>query len=120
MDVYFTTLLSCEEGAAVYTVGTGQRFDVGVELFDGELCDVLGHVGELSSRSQLGALNEAAEAAADARRVQCVLLARADLGRQQRNVVAVLVPPDVASLVSAGVARHRPRPATRTPALVVR
>jgi len=68
-------------------------------------------VRELAARSQLGALDEAAEAAAHPRRVDGVELARADLGRQHRDVVAVLVPPDLAALVPARVPRRRTHPA---------
>ena len=62
-------------------------------------------MGDLSAHSELGSLDEAAEAAADARSVGGVLLAGTDLGRHQRYVVPVLVPPDLAALVTIRVRR---------------
>ena len=95
----------------VCTVGPGERLGVGLRLFDGELGDVLGHVDDLSARAQLGALDEAAEPAPELGGVGGVELARADLGRQRGDVVAVLVPPDLAALVPALIApTRRPHP----------
>ena len=93
------------------TVGTGKRFHVDVEQFDGELGGVLGHACQLTSSSQLSALNEAAETTADACRVGAVQLARPDLRGHERHVVAILVPPNVAALVLHRVA-HRTGPGT--------
>ena len=89
---------------------TGKCVLVGEELLDEVLGDVLGHDGQLTASTQLGALNEATETTSqsEACSVDGILLAGTQLGGHQRDVVAILVPPNLASVVKHRVGCAHP------------
>ena len=78
-------------------------------LLVGQLGGVLDDDRQLATGSQLGALDEAGQAAREPRRVRRVVLARADLRLHRGDVVAIFVPPDLAAQVARRVGhRHDP------------